>query len=76
MDDAPKKDNKDNRELLAALSGLSQLGFTMAACVFVGVFSGMYLDRHLGTMPWMLVLCSLSGAVAAFKALFDLTKKK
>jgi ATP synthase protein I len=57
---------------LRALSFFSQIGITMAACVFIGVFLGRFLDNLAGTSPWLLLLFSLSGAAAALKALFDL----
>ena len=70
----PTKKEKQTRDLLRALSFLSQIGITMAACVFIGVFIGKFLDNLLGTTPWLLLLFSLLGAAAAFKALFDLSK--
>ncbi|MDR3119939.1 MAG: AtpZ/AtpI family protein, partial [Clostridiales bacterium] len=50
----------------------SQLGLSMCACVLIGVLAGSWLDRWLGTKPWLLLLCSLIGAAAAFKVMYDL----
>ena len=71
-------DNKNKQPLnpLHALSFLSQIGITMASCVLVGVFSGKSLDDLFGTSPWLLLVFSLLGAAAAFKALFDLAMRK
>lgn len=69
-----RKSNRNKRQakdLLRALSFFSQIGITMAACVFVGVFIGRSLDHLLGTTPWLLLLFSLLGAAAALKILFD-----
>ena len=59
-----------------ALLMSSQIGFTMAACIFVGVFSGLYLDKFFKTAPWLLLLFSLLGAAAAFWSIFRLSTKK
>lgn len=68
--------NKEQRKkVLQALSFLSQAGFTMASCVFVGVFLGKALDHLLGTAPWLLLAFSLLGVGAAFKSLFHLANK-
>ena len=70
-------DRKSNRnEILQALTLFSQLGIRLAATVFVGVLIGKYLDRLLGTAPWLLLIFSLLGAAAAMKVLLtSLTKK-
>jgi ATP synthase protein I len=67
--------NNKNRGFLRALSFFSQVGIIMAACVFVGVFLGRFLDGLLGTSPWLLLVFSFLGAAAAFKSLFDLASK-
>ncbi len=73
----PRKDNNSqNKSLLRGLSLLSQIGFTVSACVITGVFLGKYLDELLNTSPWLLLLCSLLGVGAAFKALFELGGRK
>ena len=71
----PKKKKKQHNDLLKALSFFSQVGTTIAACVFIGVFVGRFLDNFFGTSPWLLLILSLLGAAAAFKALFDLMSR-
>lgn len=66
-----KKDN-GNREMLKALSMFTQLGVSMAACVFVGVMAGKLLDRWLGTSPWLLIVFSLIGGAASFKIMYEI----
>ena len=64
-----------NREIVKALGLFSQIGVTVVACILVGVFLGWWLDRLLGTAPWLLLLCSFLGVGAAFKMLFELMSK-
>lgn len=65
-----------NGELLKALALFTQLGISMAACVFIGVFAGKLLDRLFGTSPWLLMICSLVGGLSSFKVMYDLVIKK
>jgi len=71
-----KQTKGTDKTFLKALSFFSQVGITMAACVFIGVLLGKFLDDRFGTSPWLLLAFSLLGAMAAFKALFDLAGKK
>ena len=68
--------NKPNQRqgILRALSVSSQMGLSMATCVFIGVFLGRFLDSLLETSPWLLLVLSLLGAVAALWTIIRLTK--
>jgi len=70
-------DNKKKRRgsVLRALSISSQIGVTMTACVFIGVFLGKYLDKLLGTSPWLLLIFSLLGVASALWSVFRLAKR-
>ena len=74
--DKPQDKKKQGNEVLQGLSFFTQIGVTMAACIFVGVFLGKYLDRLLGTSPWLLLVFSLLGAAAAFRQIFVMAKKR
>ena len=69
------EDRKNNRELLRNLYMISQLGVTMVACLFIGFFLGRYLDDLLGTSPVMLIIFSLMGIGAAFRAIYQIVRK-
>jgi len=62
-------------ELVRKLPSFAQLGITMMACVFVGVFLGRLLDRLLDTGPWLLLVFSLLGAAAAIREIAVMGKK-
>ena len=71
------RDNREQRgEYRRALSFLSQIGITIAACIIIGVLLGKFLDDFFGTSPWLLLIFSLLGAAAAFKSMFDMANKK
>jgi len=68
----PKDKKKERSEFAQAVTFFSQIAITMAVCVFIGVFLGNFLDRLLGTSPWLLIIFSLLGIGASFKSLFDM----
>ena len=62
-------------EIFRAIGLLGQLGVSMAACIFVGVIAGKYLDIWFGTSPVFLIMGSIIGGVASFKVLYDIAIK-
>jgi ATP synthase protein I len=70
-----KDKRKRRNELIKGLSLISQIAFSIIACIVIGIFLGSFLDRWLGTSPWLLLVFSLLGTGAAFKSLYDLSKK-
>jgi len=69
-------ERKDQRDGFArALSLLSHVAVTIIACVAVGILLGWFLDNLLGTSPWMIIVFTFLGIIAAFKSIFDIAKK-
>ena len=71
----PRDKKNQAAGFVSALSLLTQIGITIVACIGVGIFIGWYLDRLLGTTPWLLLVFTLLGIAAAFKSIFDFAKK-
>jgi len=65
-----------SRELTDALGLTSHLGVSMFVCIFLGLLVGKTLDRRLDTAPWMLIICMVLGAGAAFKTAYDILIRK
>ena len=65
----------NNRDWVKALAFISQIGVTVAACIIIGVFGGMFLDNLFGTSPWILIAGSILGVLAALKSILDLVPK-
>ncbi|MCK5230350.1 MAG: AtpZ/AtpI family protein [Desulfobulbaceae bacterium] len=66
-------------DLMRVMADASTIGITMAACIFIGVGVGYYLDNkvfHGSTSPWLLLIFTGYGIIAAFLSLFRLVKKK
>jgi ATP synthase protein I len=49
------------------VGNLLTLGVVMGACVGLGALGGLWLDRRLGTSPWLALLGVILGAIAAFR---------
>lgn len=45
-------------------------GFIMAASILVGYFLGSFLDKKLGTEPWLLIIFLFLGIAGAFIEFF------
>ena len=72
----PSNEDKNHQnQLMQGFSKFSQIGITIAACIFIGALSGHFLDGFFGTSPWLLMVFSFLGVGAAFKSLYDLTKR-
>ena len=65
----------DKRQLMKSLSFLSSLGIAMVAASFIGLFIGIYLDKWLGTKPWMTIIWLGFGIASGFRNIFILTKR-
>lgn len=64
-------ENKSERDNpYRSLANFTQVGFTMAAAILVSVLLGNWLDDRLGTSPWLVLIFSLLGVLAAIRSLF------
>lgn len=59
------QDRKEQFQALQALSFLGNIGFIVVAAVLLGWFVGDWLDRKLGTAPWLLLACLILSLVGA-----------
>jgi ATP synthase protein I len=69
MPDDDKK-GRDMRQLVEA----SSIGWMFPIAIGLGYLLGHYLDKWLGTDPWLTGICTLLGIIAAFRNLFRLAK--
>lgn len=67
---------EDRRELFKSLGFMSSVGISMVASILIGMAMGYYLDRWLGTAPWMLLILLGFGIVSGFRNIFILTQRE
>lgn len=70
----PMAENK--RQLYKSLGFLSSVGICMVASTFIGLAMGYYLDKWLGTNPWMTLIFLGFGIVSGFRNIFILTERE
>ena len=54
---------------------LSIVGIQFPVAIALGFFWGRWMDRHLGTWPYLTAVFSLFGIVAGFVNLFRITAR-
>ena len=73
-------DFKKNRAWVENLSIITQLGLTMAGCIFFCFFVGRYLDQLLGTRGLFVaiftVLGVIGGGVVVYRQILEVTEVK
>lgn len=67
---------ENNKQLFKTLSFLSSVGISMVAATFIGLAIGYYLDRWLGTTPWLTLAFLVLGIVSGFRNIFILTTRE
>jgi ATP synthase protein I len=53
-----------------SLLRFSGAGFQFAAYLVLSAFLGMWLDRRVGTSPWLLIVSVFAGAALGFYSLY------
>ena len=66
----------DKRQLIKSLGFLSSVGISMVASCFIGLAMGYYLDKWLGTSPWLTLIFLGLGIVSAFRNVYILTARE
>ena len=55
---------------LELLSTAGTIGLQLVVSTFIGLAMGYFLDKWLGTSPWLLVIFLLLGIVAGFRDVY------
>ena len=63
-------DRQDRKAFFRELAKYSALGFEMALSVVIGMGIGYYLDRWLGTGPWLMIVWISLGFAAGVRSLY------
>jgi ATP synthase protein I len=57
------------------LAGPGTLGLEIALSIVVGLFGGTWLDKKLGTTPWLTIIGLAYGLAAAGRAVYRANKQ-
>ena len=53
----------------------SSMGLELGLSVVVGFLIGSWLDKWLGTEPWLLLVFGIAGIIAGYRSIFRLVKR-
>lgn len=67
---------EDKQQLYKSLGFLSSIGISLVAATFIGLAMGYYLDKWLGTSPWLTLIFLLIGIVSGFRNIYVLTARE
>jgi ATP synthase protein I len=68
-------DDKPRRPDMRRLAEMTSIGLILPSSIAVGLFLGYYLDRWLGTAPWLLLIFTLLGVASGLISLLRAIKK-
>lgn len=75
MKSMPEGPRKDNDTLWRQLLRASTVGLNMVAFTAAGLAMGYFLDKFLGTRPWLTIIFLLIGIAGGFRELFKLAAR-
>ena len=61
----PEEDN-NRRKIVKDIASYSHLGITFAATILICLFGGQYLDKKLGTEPYLMLFGAFFGGAGGF----------
>jgi ATP synthase protein I len=66
---------KETKRTVIQMASVSSIGIAMALTIFGCFFLGRWLDRQLGTEPYLTLLFLLIGIAAGFRNMYVLIKR-
>lgn len=69
-------DQPEQKPLFKQLLDASSIGIQLVLSTFVGFAIGYFLDKMLGTSPWLTVIFLIMGIIAGFRELLRVARKQ
>jgi ATP synthase protein I len=66
---------KETKQTVIQMASVSSIGIAMVIAIFGCFFLGRWLDRQLGTEPYLTLLFLLIGIAAGFRNIYVLIKR-
>lgn len=67
--------DKETKKTAVRMAYASSIGISMVIAIFGCLFLGIWLDRKLGTDPYLTLLFLLMGIVAGFRNMYVLIRR-
>lgn len=71
----PVSQDNGGRGFFKGLAMLASMGIAMVVSTFIGLVMGIYLDKYLGTKPWLTIIFLIFGIAAGFRNIYEMTRK-
>jgi len=68
------EENPKIKKVFDQVSRYASVGLELGFSVAIGIVSGYYLDKWLGTSPWLTIFLLLCGVAAGFKRIYLVLK--
>ena len=62
------------KDIAKVLGLITQIGISMFVPIFICLFIGVFLDRHIGTSPWLMIVFIILGVAAGFRSVYMMTQ--
>lgn len=67
--------DKETKRTVIQMASVSSIGIALVIAIFGSFFLGRWLDRQLGTEPYLTLLFLLIGIAAGFRNIYVLIKR-
>ena len=67
--------DKETKRTVIQMASVSSIGIALVLAIFGSFFLGRWLDRQLGTEPYLTLLFLLIGIAAGFRNMYVLLKR-
>ncbi len=67
--------DRETKQTVIQMASVSSIGIAMVLAIFGCFYLGRWLDRHLGTDPYLTLLFLLIGIAAGFRNMYVLIKR-
>ena len=67
--------DKETKQIVIQMASVSTIGIAMVLAIFGCFFLGRWLDRQLGTEPYLTLFFLLIGIAAGFRNIYVLIKR-
>ena len=67
--------DKETKRTVIQMASVSSIGIALVVAIFGSFFLGRWLDRELGTEPYLALLFLLIGIAAGFRNIYVLIKR-
>ena len=66
---------KNKSEAFKIVAVASSMGISVVLATVIGLAIGYYLDKYLGTQPWLTIVFLILGIIAGFRNIYIIARR-